>query len=281
MKLDQIADQTVQSLISIGRDSVPRELKTMEGSKIPYFIDNGKVISAPELIFNEHAATPPVLRQSVVVYDPASFVEYFSLFRDRNSRVFADETAQTVTAFLDYHASDPETLVPSPRWCKHKLTLNLRQSEEWKTWTATADKPFTQEQFVQFLEQHSLDIIEPAPARMREVASDLMGATEVQWGAAKRMSDGQTQYKYTESTNTSTSNGQVTVPDRFKLRIPVYIGAELVEVDAYLRIRIKDAKLIFWYTLYKPHEKLRDGFYAARAAVEQDLGITIINGGVA
>ena len=44
--------------------------------------------------------------------------------------------------------------------------------------------------------------------------------------------------------------------DRFQIGVPVFWGGEAYRVDARLRYRVKDGKLIFWYELIRDDKVL-------------------------
>lgn len=270
-------DETVQSLIELGRQTAgPKTVETFSGSKVPYFIHQGKVTLCPEIVFNSHAERPERLTGTVTVVDPASFCEYFNLFSDGNSRVFADEATSSVLAVLDYHESGTQ---PAPRYAQHRLKLGLQPSEEWKIWTGGNNKRLNQQQFAEFLEQYAVDITTPAPAAIREIAEDLEATVEVEFASAQKMAGGKVNLKYTETTKTTVSGGkQIQVPDAFKISIPVYVGANRQPVDVLLRYRIEQQKLMFFYTLVRPDEIRRTAFIEARTQIANALELTIING---
>jgi hypothetical protein len=223
------------------------------------------------LIFNEHNPHPERIKARVGVHDPESFIEYYNRFSNADSRVFADETTISVTAVLDYHAN-----ADYPAWCQHRLLLVLRASEEWKIWTGRNNKQFTQ---IEFLEQNSMDISQPAPASIVEIARDLEAHTEVEFASGTRTTDGQVKLRYTQTIKATVAGGAVDVPERFVLTIPAFVGGERVGMEALLRWRVRDGKLVVWYTLVRPEEVVRNAFLFARGAIAEELKVTIINGG--
>jgi uncharacterized protein YfdQ (DUF2303 family) len=270
-------DQTVQSLIELGRQTAgPKEVQKIEGIPVPFIVNKGVVTALPDLIFNEHAAHPERVKANVSVLDPESFIEYYALFNDPNSRVFADETSLKVLSVLDYHAAGEGN---APRWGQHRVTLNLRQSPEWQTWTRHNNSTMTQQQFAEFLEQNAVDIIQPNPAGIREIAEDLEATVEVDFASVQRQAGGKINLRYTETTKTTVSGGKaVTVPDQFVIAIPAFVGGERVSMQVLLRYRVKEQKLTFFYTLIRPEEVIRTAFLGARQKIADALKVTIING---
>lgn len=229
-------------------------------------------------VYNEHAERPERIKGTVKVFDPASFCHYFGLFRDDESRVFADETAAKVLAVLDYHQSMAEVGEVNARWGSHRLDLTLRHSQEWRDWKAQSGKKTAQMDFGEFLEDHGPDIVEPNAATMLEVARSLSAKTDVDFSSAIRMNNGSVQLKYNEQVKGTYGNGQFDVPESFVIAIPVFIGHDRVRVTARLRYRLNAGKLTFWYDLLRADVIERDAFLAARQAIADSLGVTIING---
>lgn len=249
--------------------------KTVEGGNIPYvLVPQGYTAQPmPDLIFNNHTPTPERIKRAVKVFDSASFIEYYDLFDDAGSRVFADEESNSVVALLDYHQHN------GPRWVDHKLTLTLRLSEEWKRWNKLNGQTVTQQAFVEFLEQNCTDISAPDPASIRDIANDLSATTEMDFQSAKRQSDGSVRFKCIETTKTKVGGNEVEVPDRFRISIPVFVGGDRIDIDAFLRFRIAGQKLSFFYTLVRPEAAVRAAFKATRDQIETGIeGLTIING---
>lgn len=274
MPTENFGIEVVKEIERLARATMAAQ--TVPAGNIPYVIvpDGCKDLPMADLIYNEHSAKPERIKQKVTVLDATSFIEYYSLFADLNSRTFADESKLTVVSVLDYHGAKEG----SPRWGQHQVTLGLRTSEEWKRWTAANNHHMGQQEFAEFLEQNSLDITDPAPASIIEIANELQATTEVEFGSGIRQADGQIRFKYTESTKATVGAGQVQVPDHFTIQIPAFVGGERVPVKALLRFRVKEGTLTFWFTLIRPEEVIRTAFIAARTAIAATLGIIIING---
>jgi uncharacterized protein YfdQ (DUF2303 family) len=233
-----------------------------------------KCVDLSGYTYNQNAPTPNRTIGTAKVLDALSFIEYWKLFHSATSRVFADETKSQIVAVLDYHAAD------SPHWGQHRIDFTLRHSEEWKTWTAHDGngKKTNQMDFSEFLETNAPDIVQPDAATMLEVARSLYAKTEVDFGSAIRIANGSVQFKFTEAVKGTYGSGNVEVPESFVIRVPVYIGCERVEVTARLRYRINGGKLTFWYDLLRADAVERTAFMILRAFVENELGITVING---
>ena len=270
----ELTEKTIAAIADMARST--GDPKIIQHGNIPFAVipDGAALHSLEPYVFNEHAPAPERVKANVAVLDPDSFIEYYTLFHDANSRIFADEQQIRVVGVLDYHGAAEG----GPRWCQHRVTLTLRQSEEWKIWVGRNNKQFTQMEFAEFLEQNSIDITNPAAASMVDVARDLEGKTEVEFGGGSRTDNGQIRFKYTETTKASVGSGQVEVPERFTVTIPAFIGGQRVPMSALLRYRVKEGKLVLWYTLIRPEEVMRAAFLGARSQIATSLSATIING---
>ncbi len=254
------------------------------GGNVPVVVvpDGYTVESLEKFVFNNHAARPERIVQTVKVLDQSSFIEYYRKFSDSESRTFAYEPDRSVTSVLDYHesANVDQNMISEPRYGAHKLVLSLRHSEEWNIWTGQNNKAMTQQQFAEFLEQYSGGIIDPDPAHMREVADDLQMHSEVDFHSGNRQRDGQQRFGYTETIKSTTKNGELAVPEQFNVNLAVFIGGARIPMKALLRTRLKEQKLSFFYTLIRPEEVMRQAFTAARDEIEIELDLKIINGQV-
>lgn len=232
------------------------------------------IIDLSKYVENTRTDRPTRKEGTVTVFDAASFAEYYALFSDEHSRVFADELGSKFVAVLDYH----EAGELKARWGRHRIDLTLRHSEEWKRWSANNGKKLTQMEFSEFLEDNAPDILMPDAATMLDVARDLRARTEVDFGSAIRMNNGSVQFKFSEQVKGSFGSGNLDVPERFVVSIPVYLGSDRIRVEARLRYRINSGKLTFWYDLLRADLVQRDAFAATRSDIGTTINVTVING---
>lgn len=252
--------------------------KMVAGGNVPMvLVPEGYTAQAmPELVYNDreaHEVQPKRIKGTVSVLDPESFVKYFADFRSDDSRVFAFEPESKVIGVLDYHTADSSV----PHWCQHRVALALRHSEQWKAWIGANNKHFTQVEFSEFLEQNAFSIITPSPGAIMDVARDLQATTEVEFAGGVR-ANGQMNFRYSEATKTSVGASQLSVPERFTIQLPCYIGGFMVPIEALLRFRVKEGKLQIWFTLVRPEEAARQAFLGSRDEIAKALEIVIING---
>lgn len=264
----------VQAIEKLARDSVAPVMPP--SGNVPYAVipEGSEIVDLTSYVYNSHNPSPERMAGTITALDAESLCEYYNLFSDLNSRVFADETKQSVLAILDYHGAKEG----GPRWCEHRVFLALRKSEEWKIWAAKNGIKQSQIDFGEFIENNSPDIVTPDGATMLEVARDLSAKSDVDFGSVIRMANGSVQFKYSEQVKGSFGAGNLDVPERFIIAIPVHVGGERVKITARLRYRIASGKLTFWYDLLRAEEVERQAFLAVRNAIAEKLSVTIING---
>lgn len=274
----ELNKETLADLVDLSRATgLPR---VAEGANVPYAVipQTCQIVDLSKFVFNEHSSRPERVKGTAKVLDAQSFCDYYTLFHDDHSRVFADETQNKIVAVLDYHEVQLEGGGAGPRWGSHRLDLTMRPSKEWLIWKAADGKKQSQMEFAEFIEDNTPDIIAPPAAAMLEVARDLSAKTDVDFGSAVRMQDGSVRFRYSESVKATVGAGNIDVPEQFDIAVPIYIGTDRVRITARLRYRINSSKLTFWYNLLRADAAEREAFQMVRTGIADSLGVTIING---
>lgn len=212
---------------------------------------------------------PNRIRATVKAHTLDTFTAYFNRFKNARSVVFADQAAFTLTAVLDYHEEEHK-----PRWGSHKVVYTAPRSEEWKRWTASDGKVMNQSDFVRFMEENRINIVEPDGATILEVAQTLEAKKNVHFKSGIRLADGNQQLIFTEETESQTK-GNLKVPQKFILGIPVFFCGEPYKVEALLRYRIEEGRLRFCYDLHRREYIEQDAFAqvvkAAADGIKRDI----------
>jgi uncharacterized protein YfdQ (DUF2303 family) len=268
--------ETIQEITKLARAGMVPTL--LPGTKVPVvMVPSGCTVQAmPELVFNDyepHEIQPKRIKGTVSVLDAESFVKYFGDYRNDESRVFAYEPSSEVVGVIDYH----EAAGSKPHWCEHRVALTLRWSEPWQAWTANNNKRMSQVKFAEYLEQNALDIFSPSPASIMDVARDMQATSEVEFSGGAR-ANGSMNFRYTEQTRATVGAAQLSVPERFTIQIPCYVGGFPVPMEVLLRFRVKEGHLEIWFTLVRPDEVARQAFIGTRQQIAVMLDIQIING---
>jgi len=229
-------------------------------------------------------AEPPVRKTGdVKVRDVKSFGFYFTRFFDEHSMIFANPKEFKFVGMLDYHEAGS---IGEARRKRHKVTLQLETTERWKTWNGKDKTPMPQEDFATFIEDNLADIYAPddeptlpPAAVMLEVSRSLEASTNYNFKQATNLKNGQRQIQYSETINGSAApNGDMTIPDEFMLRIPIFLNQPVVHVRCRLRFRISGGKLSMWFQMIRVDELLAEEFEKAREAVFEATSVEVVLG---
>jgi uncharacterized protein YfdQ (DUF2303 family) len=269
---EALTEKTLKEAIKIGQQI--GEAKNIAGIAYTVIPNDCQIVSLEKYQHSDYANQPHRKKGTVAVLDAKSFIEYWMLFSDEHSRAFADETASKVVGVLDYHGIGEN----SPRWGQHRVALTLRDSEEWKRWTACNGKKLGQMEFAEFIEDNTPDITTPPAAEMLEVARTLHAKTDVDFSSAIRTSNGSVQLKYSEQVKGTYGSGNVDIPEQFRIFIPIFVGTARVGVTARLRYRLNSGKLTFWYDLLRADVERREAFLKVLEDIQEGVTTKIING---
>jgi len=218
----------------------------------------------------------PVRRRADAVFSTVeSFTRYFKEFANANSQIFADPSGQIIRAILDYHNAIPDR----PSWCTDKASLRFSLSLQWQTWKANHNRALSQVHFAEFLEDNSVDIVEPDGAAVLECAMNLEAKKTVRFKSAVNLDNGAAQFTFEEAVE-GKGKGLLTVPTRFTLAIPIFEGGEPVQIPARLRYRIKDDVLTFTYLMDRPERLLKSAFDTVLEQIEEATSVKPFLGSV-
>lgn len=188
---------------------------------------------------------PDFITQSIAVQTADSLVEYVKDYKGDTTTLFADISSDTIIAQIDYHGKD------SAAHCAHRATLTLSRSIEWKEWTAISDRLMPQLDFARFIEENAADVRAPDGASLLETIRDIQAHRKVNFSKAVRTSSECETFSYTEDTQAQ-AKGDVDIPTKFKLGIPVYFGEPDHELFAFLRWKLDPPNLLLGIKLHRP-----------------------------
>lgn len=260
----------IKHLLDTGMAATIKPIAIPEATYPAVVVPEGhKVVFLEQALFNEHREAPERKTGNVQVQQANCFLEYWSLYADEDSRAFADPATASILAILDYHHSSAER---TARWGRHRVTVTLKKTDEWKVWKEWDGKQRTQADFADFLEDNAPDIIEPNAATFVEAARDLRAKSEVNFTSAQTAKDGSINFAYQEDVKGTFGKSNMEVPERFTIAIPVFDGMEKVKIQARLRYRINQGKLQIWYSLYRADFHEREAFQAVVNQIQEKTG---------
>lgn len=268
-----------------------REIRPVNG--VECIVDMRTGSCSPLRLTDSFLDHPRRKRATVDLYETKSFIEYVNRHKVANrTHIFgkATELGGSFTAVLDYHDEErsapgegAEATKPLANFGQHTCELTLQTTPEWRRWVQSNAKLISQEQFAEFIEDNMNDIVEPAAADILEMAQLLQGKKTVTFRGGRNLRTGAIALEFVENIEvqgtTNRQDGQMQLPDRFKLGLVPFIGADGVEIEARLRFRIgSDGKLSFAYVLNRPYKLIEEAFGVAMANIEQGIGLPVMLG---
>lgn len=200
---------------------------------------------------------------NVKVQDLESLIQYVRNYKTPATRVFFDVRNKMVSAVIDYHDGD------KPGFAEHRAVFEMKYSTEWTRWISLHRKMIPQAEFAEMLEQNISDISKPDAAQLFDIVSTIEGKKQITFKSGYRASDGTRRIQFEE--DQSASSGEMAIPGRIEFFIPVFDLGERERVEALLRHRIVEGKLMFRLDFVN-HENLeRDALLAMKLSVGDDL----------
>jgi uncharacterized protein YfdQ (DUF2303 family) len=243
---------------------------------------SGTVIDlAPEIL----EKTPRRKRAAVALYEVGSFIAYLKRFMlSRQSVVFgkASETGGSFKAIIDYHNAVTTSLEETAAaWGEHLCELNLATTPEWARWIAANNKPMTQEQFAEFIEDNAPDIVLPDAAVLLDMVQFLEGKKDVTFKSGRNLRTGAIELNYSEqiAETTGRRDDKTELPGRIVVKLMPFIGTAQVEIVARLRFRVSDSgKVSFIYILDRPFKVIEAAFTAICSRIESETHVPVMLG---
>jgi uncharacterized protein YfdQ (DUF2303 family) len=214
---------------------------------------------------------PKGIKQAVTLQNAEALITYLNRFKNADSLLLADVADSRIVAVLDYHAKDKAQLTD------HRATLALPFSEEWKTWTGINGQLKPQLEFARFVEENAPDIKAPDAASLLEAVRDLQAKRSVNFVQAVRTASDNENFEYTDNTE-ARSKGELELPTRFLLSIPVYFGDSDVEVPAFLRWKLEDGKLLLGIKLHRAEHVRQAAFQLIVTDAMEKTGVMAVFG---
>lgn len=149
----------------------------------------------------------------------------------------------------------------------HRAVFAPEFSPEWKAWSERngRGKSFKDtESFAYFLEERSLDISEPDPAKFIDLANNFHVNEGVTYSKAQNLGNGEVKLTFSRVVEQGQvgQGAQLSIPTKFKLSIPVFAGFDQTrhEMEAFFRFRIHGGGIEIWYDLIRPTKVVETAF---------------------
>ena len=211
---------------------------------------------------------------SVTLASVDSLVQYLKDQAGKDSAyVYADLTDRTITAVLNDQRDE------CPGWRDHRATYKAEHTPEWLLWVSKNKQKMDQTAFAEFVEDNITDLNGEEAALLLNVATTIAAKTDINFSSAKRLDNGQNQLVYNEVINTTAgANGELKVPNKFKLGIRIFKNGDPYAVTARLKYRLGNGAVNFFYELERPERSVDDAFNSYVEKVRADSGYTVLLG---
>lgn len=238
----------------------------------PFTVDTaGKIVELPIM------EAPDRIQQVVTLDDVESFISYVNEFKTPSSRVFVKYEANgSFVAVLDYHTKD------KPSFGTHRVHLPLKMTPEFKAWHDIHGKIMLQAGFADFLEDNVAVVKKPAAADLIQIARTLQSKKEVKFTSSQRLDNGDFNLAYSEeSTATAGKKGNLEIPTKIELFVPMFEGAIPTAVGLHFRHRINDGALTFEVKIMQLDRLIKGVIDTTSKQILDETGVDVFKGALA
>lgn len=208
---------------------------------LPEVPGHKRLVAAPERINLrelplDKLPTPRFLVAAPVFNDVSAFIAYVRDFKNEATRIFYTQEG-FFEAVIDYHLPGGD-VASHPRHGDHRAILKIKRSPEWERWEKSSEKPMSQQEFAEFIEDNARDILEPDPAEFLRIATGLQATTGATFRSAINQSNGTIQVQWDEQVNGTVKGTDQQIPTKFQVGLRPFMGCERYPVECMLRYRI-------------------------------------------
>lgn len=190
-----------------------------------------------------------------------------------NAYVYADIADRTITAVFNDQRSQ------TPGWRDHRASYKAEHTPEWALWVSRNKQKMDQTSFAEFIEDNITDLNGDEASLLLNVATTIAAKTDINFSSAKRLDNGQNQLVYNEVINaTAGANGELKIPNKFKLGICIFKNGDPYAVTARLKYRLNGGQVHFFYELERPERSVEDAFNSYIDKVRNESGYTVLLG---
>lgn len=214
---------------------------------------------------------PKLIEQNVTLQNAEALIAYLERYKGDTSMMFADVEKNRIVGAIDYHGPGKAALV------KHRAALDLPYSEEWKIWSGVDGVLKPQLEFARFVEENAPDIKAPDAGTLLDAVRDLQAHRSVNFIKAVRTASDNENFEYNDTTEARTK-GDLELPTKFLLSIPVYFGDPPTEVQAFLRWKLDDGQLKLGIKLHRAEHIRQAAFNLIVTVAAERTGLLAVFG---
>jgi uncharacterized protein YfdQ (DUF2303 family) len=185
---------------------------------------------------------PNRMRADHVFRDTRSLALYLERYAEASSLALSDPEKRLIRVVVDYHEHKPR----AAQHGEHIASFSARFTAEYAAWRAISGKLKSQVDAGMFLEDRATDVIEPDAAAIMDMVMTFDALKKVTFRQSTRLHDGQRQFTYSEENE---ARGNVTLPERIMLLLPIFEGQDPERIMVRVRYRIEDGSLKFQFDI--------------------------------
>lgn len=267
-KLIEMADQSVAKRVVDEGDGSYMVLARREGEEYET-LDLEKYMNTPR-----RAAGVATLR------NPASFISYVNDYKQAEcTQLFADD--RSVTAVFNHHARH----ALDAGWSDWRAVLELKYTPAWTGWVGMASKGWMdQASFAEHLEENYLDVVTPDGAALLEIVTNLKLASASVVESKLNPSTGAIRLRYEENfiPQGGGDAGVLEIPSHIGLKLAVFDGGEVFDIEALLRYRVANGAVSFSVKYRNDlQRKFDEAFEQMCSAIETAVELPVLRGRMA
>lgn len=233
---------------------------------------------------------------TAVLHRLESLVGHVLRFKDEHSVIFADVNdagSPQLVAVLNYHEQGHDG---APRFGDHRAVYRFPVSEEWSAWTGTDSEWMSQADFAAFLEERSVEVLDPKKAG--DKTKDLIGALGLSLASpaqlvalsrglsvrvnqrvenAQSLSSGEMSVQF-KTEHQGDDGKPLKVPGAFLIGIPVFRNGDAYQVLARLRYRLHGGAVTWSYDLHRTDAIWDDAVTEACQRVTEETEVPLVYG---
>lgn len=212
-------------------------------------------------------------RGTVVVKDLDSLL---LLCKDQfplDSFIYADPDARKITAVFN------DTRGTAAGWRDHRAEFKAEYTPEFDNWLRNNRQTKEQGAFAEFIEDNFADLAGDDAQTLLDVATTIQAKTNINFGSAKRLQNGQVQLTYTEDIDARAgAAGALEIPKEFTLGLRIFKNGDGYKLRARLKYRLASGSVKFWYELDRPERSVEDAFAGYVETLRDKSGYQVLIG---
>ncbi len=246
-----------------------------EGEVFAVAVPAGATVQVLDRDLDEYREHPRQTKGQFRLRTAGSLVDYLSKHELPQTEIWADLDTSRITAVIDAHqgAGQPAG------FGHHRAILQLVHTPAWTAWDGINGRLLSQVEFSEFIEQRTIDFVDPAGADVLELAQSFQAARSGRFESSQRLNSGETNLVWKEDVQaTAGKSGSIAIPDILELALVPYEGGAAYKVRARLRYRISSGALQLGVVLERPEDVLRDAFNTVVGDLVNETNAPIFSG---